>query len=123
MPPGGQMVVDFGPDRAIVPGAMRSIFAVKSSFLVALGWVVVPLLLIGWSADLTFGRRTRSIDSQGAVTHAIDVRQRARSVYISLVDAETGRADTCSHLHEAPTTSPTTGRSRGSRTWSRACRR
>ncbi len=54
-------------------------------------WILVPLLLIGCSAYLTFRSQRALMDTVAALDRGFDLRQRIRQVYISLADAETGQ--------------------------------
>jgi CHASE3 domain sensor protein len=63
----------------------------RSTSLLKIAWTVVPLVLIGCSAELTFRSQTALSDSMAALDQGFDMRQRIRQTYISLIDAETGQ--------------------------------
>lgn len=63
----------------------------RSTSLLRVAWFVVPLLLIGGSAYLTFRSQNALLGAVAVLDRGFDLRQRIRQVYISLIDAETGQ--------------------------------
>jgi CHASE3 domain sensor protein len=62
-----------------------------SSRFLRIAWVVVPFVLIAWSAYLTFESQHALTNSRDLYARAVEVRGRLRLVYMSVVDAETGQ--------------------------------
>jgi CHASE3 domain sensor protein len=70
---------------------MSTRYSLTSNPFFRLAWVVVPFVLIAWSAYLTLQSQHALTDSRDSYTRAVEVRGRLRLVYMSLVDAETGQ--------------------------------
>ncbi len=70
---------------------MAARYSLTSNPFFRIAWVVVPFLLIAWSAYLTLESQRALTDSRDSYGRAVEVRSRLRLVYMALVDAETGQ--------------------------------
>jgi CHASE3 domain sensor protein len=63
----------------------------RTASVLQIAWIVVPLLLIGWSAYLALSSQNALLDSVAVLDRGSEQRQSIRHVYSSLFEAETGQ--------------------------------